>query len=336
MAVRLVHSERFGRLLRMDDIDTIGIPTQTLVEQAIEEGRWEDAERLLEYMELEFRILKESVIAGWLQDVFGYLHERLGDTALAEANRVPRSQVWEAFSSLSRRFQADTRTAIRARDERGARQGMEYMRQTFKRINDLCIHWIQDMLTYLVDRYGEDELERVLRVSYETIWTTRYAGWDEWPVEEKLAVTLEGMRNHFSGPTRRGEVTVVDEGDRYTLSFDPCGTGGIIRRGDVEVGGDPWPTHGVSTEPKPYNWFQEGVPHYCTHCSAYLEVFTLRDFKYPIRPLSFNPDPSKPCVWHVYKHKHLTRDEHFEKIGATRPDDWPSLAAARTSLGFSQ
>ena len=38
--LKLEHSEAIGRVLRLDDLDTLGVSTQTLAEEAIAHGDW--------------------------------------------------------------------------------------------------------------------------------------------------------------------------------------------------------------------------------------------------------------------------------------------------------
>ena len=54
--------------------------------------------------------------------------------------------------------------------------------------------------------------------------------------DERLALTVEGMRGHLSGPGRLGNIDVIDEGNRVVVAFDPCGSGGRARRGDPARG----------------------------------------------------------------------------------------------------
>jgi len=47
--LKLEHSEAIGRVLRLDDLDTLGVSTQTLAEQAIDKGDWEQVRALADY-----------------------------------------------------------------------------------------------------------------------------------------------------------------------------------------------------------------------------------------------------------------------------------------------
>ena len=91
------------------------------------------------------------------------------------------------------------------------------------------------MLAYLSEKTEEDVLNSILE-THQSIWGDRYETWDNMTPWEKVALTVEGMRGHLSGESRKGDLIVREEPDRFAISFDPCGTGGVMRRGDPETG----------------------------------------------------------------------------------------------------
>jgi hypothetical protein len=315
----LVYSEKFGRTIRLDPPEQLGIPTQTLIEQALDRGETASALELLAYMRQETEIVNKTILEGWLSSLLEYLAARINRRDLDLVLRVPGRAVWKGIEYLAAGRYAEAEAAIRGGRVDEAKRAVEGLRKANKTLNDLVVNWVQDILTFLAKRFGEDEPERAMRPAYEQIWRERYRSWTGLTPEEQLALSAEGMRAHFGGPTRRGEFVVKDEGDRYAMYFDPCGTGGIMRRGDPETGAGPYPTDGVNTEPKPWTWGRTGVPWYNTHCSLYLETFAAEDHGYPLRPVGYNPDPHEPCVWYVYKDPKLTRPEHFVAIGLEPP-----------------
>lgn len=315
MPVHLVYNGKFGRKIRMDDPDSIGIPTQNLIEKALQNGKTEDALELLQYLGVEFKILKDSVLGGWLSDLIEFMLEKRGCEDLKTVLRVPAATIWESMYQSGIRIQMQTFAAIEAGENEKAVILLESIRQIYKLINDLVVRWVQDILTYVSGRFGEEEVKNAMRVSYDRIWVKRYADWETYTPEEQLALSAEGMRAHYGGPTRRGEFRVTDEGDRYAMFFDPCGTGGVMRRGDPETGEGPWDTAGVSRQPHHWTFQKTDVPYYCAHCTLYLEYFAAMDYGYPIRPMGFDPDHHAPCRWYIYKSKDKIREEHYAYLG---------------------
>jgi hypothetical protein len=315
VGINLTFNEKFGRKIRMDDPEHIGVPTQNLIEQALQEGRTADALELIDYLSVEFKILKDSVLGGWLSDLVEFLLQKRGCEDLQPVLRVPVTTTWEAMYNTGVDLQKQVIVAVKEGRNEEAVLLLESIRRIFKLVNDLVVRWVQDILTYIAERYGEEEVAKAQRVSYDRIWVHRYAKWEQLTPEEQLALSAEGMRAHFGGPTRRGEFTVVEEEDRYVMFFDPCGTGGVMRRGDPETGEGPWETSGLSKQAHNWTWNRTEVPYYCTHCNLYLEHFAAMDYGHPIRPVGFDPDPDAPTRWFIYKSKDKIREEHFRAIG---------------------
>jgi hypothetical protein len=130
--------------------------------------------------------------------------------------------------------------------------------------------------------------------------------------EETAAFLADHLRGHFSGAAREGAVTIVEEPDRYRLIFDPCGSGGAMRRGAISGVADaaqPFPNPSAQT------WGKQGqVAGYCTHC-AINELESMRRLGYPILVTEFEPDPQKPCGWTVYKNPDLIPEKYFTRLG---------------------
>ncbi len=316
MGVNIVFNEKFGRKIRMDEPKNMGVPTQDLIEQALKEGRTSDALELLDYLSnVEFKILQESILGVWLSDLIHHVLEKRGCEDLLPIFRIPVKTTWESMFNTGLRLQKQAHSAIVEGKNTESILLLESIRHIFVLINDLVVRWVQDIFTYLADQYGEEEVVNAMRISYDRIWIHRYEKWEELTPEEQLALSSEGMRAHYGGPARRGEFTVTEESDRYVMNFNPCGTGGIMRRGDPETGGEPWETTGVTKRPYDWSWQKSGVHYYCTHCTLYLEYFPAMTFGYPIRPLGHTLDPHAPCKWFIYKGKDKIRDEHYKVIG---------------------
>ena len=113
--------------------------------------------------------------------------------------------------------------------------------------------------------------------AYEHIWKPRYELWAQMSPEERLQLSVEGMRGgHLSGPRHRGDVGVSDEGDRYVMSLDPCGSCGILRRGDPDSGRPSQPPAG-NLEPHPWTWGRTGMSWYSVHSPIALEYIQMAD-----------------------------------------------------------
>ena len=59
-------------MLRMDDLETLGVSTQTLAEEAVRAGRLDEAIALVDYYHQEMRIMHDILIT-WLTDIVRYI-----------------------------------------------------------------------------------------------------------------------------------------------------------------------------------------------------------------------------------------------------------------------
>ena len=75
--VKLEHNAVVNRMLRVDDLDTLGVSTQTLAEEAIRAGRVDDAAALVDYFHQEMRIM-HTIMRTWLTDITRYIIARGG------------------------------------------------------------------------------------------------------------------------------------------------------------------------------------------------------------------------------------------------------------------
>jgi hypothetical protein len=190
-------------------------------------------------------------------------------------------------------------------------------------IHDVLCDWAWGLLTVIARTWGEAVLGEVLRVTEEPWVTVRYAKIRDLSVEDSLRLTVEGMRGHFSGPGRRGEISVVEEVDRYVLSFDACGTGGRMRRGDPVVG------TGSRLAP-PYNflnitgaydwtWNRKGVCAYCAHCAVVNQILPIEKLGRPMRMTLYPENPDDPCRWVIYKNPDAFPEDAFAQVGREKP-----------------
>jgi hypothetical protein len=235
-----------GRKVRQDDWDDLGVATPKLIEEAIEDGRYEKAKALGHYT-------------------------------------VPES----------------------------------------KGLHDLFCDWLWDLFTQIAERHGEEELHQMLRAT-QGGWMMRrtWKGFLNMSVEERVYLTAEIMRAHHCGPDQQGDVEITDEGDRYALKMDPCGSGGRMRRGDPVDGtpsrlGPPY-NFGCTKQAHDWSWGKKDVPYYCVHC-VMNEVLPMEWGGHPLWVTGFDHDAEKPCYWYFYKKAEDIPEEFYTRVGREKP-----------------
>lgn len=323
--LRLEYNALLGRTIRLDDLDTLGTSTQTLAEEALARKDWALARELIAYFYDEMRIM-HGILTTWIRDILRYIVEHSGaDDAQARAAANGMARMLEAYP-IGQASRDRCLAALADGDVAAATVWLDRMRLEFKDPHDMLVAWIQDLLTYVATAWGEEAVLDSILETHQSIWGDRYAAWDQMTPHEKLALTVEGMRGgHFSGARRRGDMLLVDEGDRLKMVMQPCGSGGVLRNGDPETGRPPYPIaeHGVNREPHLWTWQKTGVHWYCAHCAIAMEWLPGWKRGRPLRPLDHVLDPAAPCTWYVYKAEADTRAYHYPRSGLAIPHDAP-------------
>jgi hypothetical protein len=323
MGIQYARSEAIGRELRLDDIDTIGISSQTLAENAIRAGRDEEAVTMVNYFLREMQIM-HGIMTTWVKDIIRFIIEKSGgQPAMDTQSSAGIMRVWETIP-LGIAPRDRCLEALKQGDREAAINWLDRMRLEFKNPHEILVAWVQDLLSHCAATWGEAAVLETILHTHQSIWGDRYATWDQMTPWEKVALTVEGMRGgHFSGARRRGDVQVTEEEDRYVISFDPCGSGGVLRRGDPETGRAPYPIteHGTNKEAHLWTWQKTGVHWYCSHCAIAMEWLPGRKRGHPLRPLDHTLDHNAPCVWYVYKDEKATRAYHYPRTGLVKPEE---------------
>lgn len=296
----LVYVEKLGRPLRMDSYETQGVSTEWFTRSAFLDGDKATAHKYVDLERAEWSVVGNQIFRPWLQDVIEICTQRLGvGQAMIDALRVPREIFWTRLDELSIHGVEWLHAAVDANDEERFEQAQAMLRESHITANDLYVEWLQDLFTALAKELGDDAVEEAMRTSYASVWRNRYAAWFEMSPEEKLAWTCAGMRAHYGGPGRRGDFVIEDRVDAFVLSFDPCGTGGVLRR--RAAGNSHIDAVSGNQLPQPWSWGRTNVPWYCAHCPMLLEQFPIEDFGIAMRPVEFSPDPHEPTRWLIPK-----------------------------------
>jgi hypothetical protein len=244
--------------------------------------------------------------------------------------QLGRSTILEAFD------------AIDSGDGAGGKALIESFRFEQQILQDIYVDWIWAMLTWIRDAIDENAVERVMRETLGSWASARYANYLDLSFEEQVALTVEGMRGHLSGPGRLGNIDVTDEGDRVVIAFDPCGSGGRARRGDPARGippSDERPEFGDSDAAHPWTWGRQGVCLYCSHCSLVNEILPIERLGFPMRVTQNPVDPADRCTWTLYRDPRAIPADAYTRVGKTKPTTeelqamWDRLRAERGMSG---
>lgn len=218
-----------------------------------------------------------------------------------------------------RAWRQEIESAIQNHDLQETVRLLDSLTETARLTHDIHADWAWALITLFIHEWGEPVLGEVLRVTEEPWVTVRYANLKDMSQEESLQLTVEGMRAHFTGPGRTGLVKIDDESDRWVMSFDACGSGGRMRRGDPIMGSG-------SRLEAPYNflniegaydwtWQEKDVCAYCSHCAMVNQILPIEGMEHPMRMVEYPKNPDDPCRWIIYKDENTYPDEAYTNVG---------------------
>jgi hypothetical protein len=288
------------------------------IEAALADGRRDDAAGLVRHLVVEAAEIHE-LLSEWCARIpailrrAGVAAERITELdtqARVGAGEVDHDACWRRFVTTASES-ADAILAGTAGDEAVQATVARWLEGHDSHLL-LTAAWVDAVVTELGEaKLGElwAELQQQPIDSYKRYDTTR----SPWPDSFALLVqiALEGMHAHFGGPKRRGEIELIEHDDRVEMRFDPCGSGGRIRRDEL---------FGVTREPHPFAWNRVGVCHYCIHCCVLQQLEPIRRMGYPARVIEPPTEPGMPCSWTVYRDPALVPDSAYIAVGARPPE----------------
>ena len=118
--LKLEYNPILGRMLRLDDLDTLGVSSQSLAEAAIEAGRTAEASALVDYFHQEMRIMHDIMIT-WLTDLSRYIIQRGGQANNAGELAASLFETWRTFP-LGKALREKCQAAISASHTGGSPQ----------------------------------------------------------------------------------------------------------------------------------------------------------------------------------------------------------------------
>ena len=202
-----------------------------------------------------------------------------------------------------------------------ARDLVRYLWAEGKALHDLYADWTWALMDFIAEKMGEDELFHVLKKTQEWRRRRRAERYVHGGMQEGLQLTAEFLRAHRSGPEQLGTFVLRDEGDRYVIDLDPCGSGGKMRRPDP-VDGTPARTEapyscGTVQKAYPWTWGKPGIARYCVHCCVN-EIIEIESVGYPICIHEYPDDPQQPCRWLFYKDPESIPEAYFTRVGKSK------------------
>ena len=145
--LRLEHNDNLGRVIRIDDISTIGVSTYTMLEEAIRGGREQEALALADYYLSELRIM-HNILMTWAQDIIRFMIRRDtgAENPLAQTLSGVICKAWWDFEFGSGPLNK-LKKAIDTSETERAMVALEHLWLEFKIPHDVWWHGSTNCLT---------------------------------------------------------------------------------------------------------------------------------------------------------------------------------------------
>lgn len=355
----ITFSEALGRRVRIGSWEDLKVSTYRRIQEALDEGRWQDAADLTHYFVDEANVCF-ALYRQWIADLNGFLADRgvpaeeldalnadiVSKLALPDGSPWNPRRRWHDFITL---VEATVGLCHQQRPEE-AKASLADMKETWRQTHDRDVDHTYGLMSAVKTRLGEpaiaDMYERVLMPLFA--WRYDKFDIDKHPWDEGLEVLMlvacEAMRGHLVGPERTGDFELIEEEDRFILRFDPCGSGQRTIRGDWIEGTparmEPPYDWTVSEEEHSWNHYTKGVCLYCAHCVVLMEEMPIDRFGYPVRVVDppvypdtdRDPGRRQKCQWQMFKDPTAVPEEYYARVGRTKPESFGSISRGAGDL----
>jgi hypothetical protein len=339
---RLAYSELLGRRVLAGDFERQRTSTVVQIREELRAGRFREAAELVDFFLDEAAVIF-GIYRPWLNDLNEFLLARgLSEDEIRDLNArilalltLPDGRPFEA-RILWEELRAKVRELILLCGEKRAEDALvllDEVKESWRRIHDRDVDHVYGLMNEIVVRFGEETLAEMWEETVGGLFEMRYGKFDvdRLPWSESLGTNLylafEAMRGHLVGPGREGNMEFEEDDERFTLRFDPCGSGGHLVRGDDEVEATPprmEPPYGwaVIEGEHDFAWNTKGVCLYCTNCCVVMQQKPIEAFGYPVRvvePPTYPATAHVKCTWHIYKDPAKVPERYYEAVGRRKP-----------------
>ena len=355
MTVPIEYSDFYGRRIRKeDDYHDQKVSTYRRVHEAIDEGEMDIAAELVDMSLTEAAVIHD-VLNQWEADLKRILKDKgvsMEDIKKREDFVISLSQFPDGDSYSVSKGWTRVRQSVLAvlkmiyqGEWDQAHVKIDEAREIWRQHHDRLADIINGLMSLLVEECGEEIVPEMYEEIGGPLFNWRYAkydvshySWKDVSLPSLMYLTLESMRSHLSTEHRDGaDLDIVEHDNRWELTFDPCGSGGRVQRGDT-IEGTPSrlkPPYNFKVIEDAHDWTDDkkGVCIYCNHCQVMLEHWPMDRFGYPVRVIEPPQYPTRngvaiddtgpnrqKCKWTMYKDLADTPAEVYERCGRKKPE----------------
>ncbi|MDH6195555.1 hypothetical protein M2272_002195 [Mycobacterium frederiksbergense] len=319
MSRAVVHSDLLGHLVRADEWLEQGQSSYARAQEALSSADFTAAE---EYGRITIQEAQEAydLFGAWLIEIPRILTSHGVPPAVVHVGRsaAELADGWCTYLGLIDEFGQ----ACQRREPDAAWRQLTRARNVWQEHHDAACDAICGLFDLASSTLGEafigDLWNTLLSEMYERsarVYHPDAMAWNQ-SMERLLLDIFEATRGHLTGPNRDGSFSIIEERDRWVITFAPCGSGGRTYESDSGAA-----RFAVTTGEHDWAWNMTGVCLYCAHCCQLQQRAPIERLGFPLRVI--NPPiqgQSRPvCTWSIYKDRAAIPDEAYTSVGFAPP-----------------
>lgn len=172
-------------------------------------------------------------------------------------------------------------------------------------LHDRMIRFMAELFAWVLRHGGSRTLLWFHRATAEA----QRPGFERW---ERLAAADFARATAFLLKQHMGELTVTEDGEKFTVEQVLCGSGGRLRVSGAYEGPAALP---FVEEPGPLTLGEPRMPVYCTHCPVWNGLAPLEWFGRPHWVFDRPARPDGSCTLHIYKRRDGAPRAYAQRLG---------------------
>jgi hypothetical protein len=224
-----------------------------------------------------------------------------------------------AMEYIERAFRAEQATiamriadAVDAGEFDAARALLRERDRQHQVIHDQFVAMKAGFYSYVGKVFGDQRLEEILR----HVGERQRQGFERWErlwecesVEAFVRASVDLLKTHM------GNVSVSEDDEKFTITQDPCGSGGRLMREGAYDGPDGLYSVGKA---QPMTFGKQDFPSYCAHCAVWNNIQCIEWFGHPQWAIDHPATPADPCRIHIYKDPERVPGHYYDQVGRPR------------------
>lgn len=169
---------------------------------------------------------------------------------------------------------------------------------------------------YVGTVFGDHRLEGLFRHGGER-QRQGFEKWESLLTEDFVRASVHLLKTHM------GNVSVTEDEEKFTITQDPCGSGGHLMREDARAGSEG--QYRIAA-PQAMTFGKPDFPSYCAQCAVWNNIQCIEWFGHPQWSIDHPATPHDPCRIHIYKSPRKIPARYYEQVSA------PSAGGSRTAV----